>query len=52
MPEKFPIVDFYLSQADKYRIQAAYREDLQLLDVGRVEHIQAAAELLKQMLVN
>lgn len=52
MPEKFPIVDFYLSQADKYRIKAAYREDLQLLDVGRVEHIQAAAELLKQMLVN
>ena len=49
MPEKFPIVDFYLSQADKYRVKAEYREDLQLLDVGRVEHIQAAAELLKRM---
>ncbi|MCI1720589.1 MAG: nucleotidyltransferase family protein [Bacteroidales bacterium] len=47
LPEKFPIVDFYLSQADKYRIKGEYKEDLQLVDVGRVEHIEAAAELLR-----
>jgi NDP-sugar pyrophosphorylase family protein len=52
MPEKFPIVDFYLSQADKFRIRAEYKEDLELVDVGRVEHIEAAAELLKRTLGN
>lgn len=52
MPEKFPIVEFYLSQADKFSIKAAYREDLQLVDVGRVEHIQAAADLLRKTLGN
>ena len=52
MPEKFPIVEFYLSQADKFSIKAAYREDLQLVDVGRIEHIQAAADLLRKTLGN
>lgn len=49
MPEKFPIVDFYLSQAAKYKIRAEYRENLQLVDVGKVEHMAAAEELLKRM---
>lgn len=41
-PEKFPIMDFYLSVCDKVRIQADVRPSLQLMDVGKLNTLSAA----------
>lgn len=49
LPEKFPIVEFYLSQAAAYKIKGFCKQDLRLVDVGRVEHITAASELFKNL---
>lgn len=47
-PEKFSIVDFYLSLADKYIIKAYVKEDLILVDVGKASSLQAAEAFLLQ----
>lgn len=49
MPEKFPIVEFYLSQAASYNIKSFCKPDLRLVDVGKVEHIPDASALFKSM---
>lgn len=41
-PEKFPIMDFYLSVCDKVRIQADVQPSLQLMDVGKLDTLSAA----------
>lgn len=49
MPERFSIVDFYLSQADKYIIKAYIKEDLQLVDVGKIGSLDEAESLYKKL---
>lgn len=43
-PEKFSIIDFYLSVCDKVCIKAHPDYNLQLLDVGKQETLQAAEQ--------
>lgn len=48
-PDKFPIIDFYLSACRSERI-AAYRDDgLRLADVGKIEELQAAEGFLRSL---
>ena len=46
-PEKFSIIDFYLSVAAKKSIRAYVSDDLKLIDVGRIENLCEAADLLQ-----
>lgn len=45
-PEKFSIVDFYLSVADKYIIKAYIKNDLRMVDVGKVGSLAEAEAFL------
>lgn len=45
---RFPIMDFYLSVCHRVVIRADIRPDLQLLDVGKLDTIAQAEELVKQ----
>ena len=42
MPERFPIMDFYLKACDRYPIYAAIPASLRLLDVGKQDTLAAA----------
>ncbi len=46
-PEKFPIMDFYLNTCHKIRIKAHPLNDLQLLDVGKLDSIAAAEKFVE-----
>ncbi len=43
-PEKFPIMDFYLTQCHRINIHCELKEDLQMVDVGKLSTLQAAEE--------
>ncbi len=43
----FSIIDFYLSVAAKKSIRAYVSDDLKLIDVGRIENLCEAADLLQ-----
>ena len=45
-PEKFPIVDFYLQMADKYIIKGYVKNDLKMVDVGKLDSLDEAEEFL------
>lgn len=45
-PDKFSIVDFYLSVADKYIIKAYVKNDLKMVDVGKLTSIDEAEKFL------
>lgn len=45
-PEKFSIIDFYLSVCDRTDIRGYCDPGLRLLDVGKIDSIQAAEEFL------
>ena len=45
-PEKFSIIDFYLSVADKFRIKAFYLPELKIIDIGSLEKLREANEML------
>ncbi len=45
-PEKFPIMDFYLTEADKVNIVAQKAVDLQMVDVGKLYAIQQAEDFV------
>lgn len=47
MPERFPIMDFYLKACDRYPIYAAVPSALQLLDVGKLDTLAAAEGFLQ-----
>lgn len=47
MPERFPIMDFYLKACDRYPIYAAVSSGLQLLDVGKLDTLAAAEAFLQ-----
>ena len=47
-PERFSIIDFYLSQCDKTRIKGYLKTDLRLMDVGKLVKLEKAAEFIRQ----
>lgn len=47
-PDKFSIIDFYLSVADKYDIKAYIDNNLNIIDVGRIENLKEAEILLQE----
>ena len=48
-PERFSIIDFYLSQCDKIRIMGHLKKDLRLMDVGKLETLEDANSFLSQL---
>ena len=45
-PERFPIVDFYLQMADKYIIKGYVKNDLKMVDVGKLDSLDEAEKFL------
>lgn len=45
-PERFPIVDFYLQMADKYIIKGYVKNDLKMVDVGKLDSLEEAEKFL------
>ena len=41
-PERFPIMDFYLENCDKFDIRGMAVDNLQLLDVGKLDTLDLA----------
>ena len=48
-PEKFSIIDFYIGMADKYIIKGYVKNDLELVDVGKLNSLDKAQELYLQL---
>ena len=48
-PEKFPIMDFYLSVCDKIKIIGDVQQNLRLLDVGKQDTLQVAESFLEEL---
>ena len=46
---KFPIIDFYLSVCHQVIIRADVRSDLQLLDVGKLDSLTQAEEMVQKL---
>lgn len=46
LPEKFSIIDFYLSIAGKYPVYGYVPADFRMLDVGKTDSLQAAADFI------
>lgn len=49
LPEKFSIMDFYISVCDKVSIQGEEKDDLKILDVGKLETLESATTFIKQL---
>ena len=45
-PNRFPIIDFYLQTCHRTRIYGCQKDDLRLLDVGKVDSLKQAEEFL------
>lgn len=50
MPQKFPIMDFYLQMADKYIIKGYVCNNLEMVDVGKLNSLEKAEELCRKLL--
>lgn len=48
-PDRFPIIDFYLSVCHRVIIRADVRPDLQLLDVGKLDSLTQAEAMVRQL---
>ena len=48
-PERFPVMDFYLKNASTHGIFGFLKEDLQLMDVGKLDTLDQAEEFLKEL---
>ena len=46
-PDRFPIMDFYLSTCHRRHIVGCLKEDLRLLDVGKLDTLSEAEKFLK-----
>lgn len=46
-PDRFGIIDFYLSICDREKIKCVVKNDLKLLDVGKLDSLKAAEEFVK-----
>jgi NDP-sugar pyrophosphorylase family protein len=49
-PERFPIIDFYLSTCHRAQIVGLVKEDLQVLDVGKLDSLDAAEQFLNSQI--
>ncbi len=47
-PEAFPIMDFYLAICHKCRIKAYVKDNLRLIDVGKLDSLERAEAFLRQ----
>lgn len=47
LPDKFSIIDFYLSVCDKVTIKCHFQKDLRLLDVGKLDSLERAEAFLE-----
>ncbi len=45
-PDRFPIIDFYLSTCHRAHIVGLLKDDLRLMDVGKIETLSEAEEFL------
>jgi NDP-sugar pyrophosphorylase family protein len=50
MPERFPIIDFYLQACATYPIYGVLSENLTLVDVGKIESLAEAEAICKTIL--
>lgn len=46
-PDRFPIIDFYLQTCHRTRIYGCLKPDLHVLDVGKLDSLQAAEEFIR-----
>lgn len=46
-PDRFPIIDFYLSICHRSRVVGLLKDDLRLLDVGKIDSLQQAEDFLQ-----
>ena len=47
-PDKFSIIDFYLSVCHRSRIMGLVKNDLEMIDVGKLDSLQAAEAFVKE----
>ncbi len=50
MPERFPIMDFYLTACARYPIYGAVAPDLELVDVGKIDTLPEAERICERLL--
>jgi len=50
MPERFPIMDFYLSACARYPIYGAVASNLELVDVGKIDTLPEAERICERLL--
>ena len=50
MPERFPIMDFYLKACERYPVCGVVADELKMVDVGKLETLEAASALAKELL--
>ena len=50
MPDRFPIMDFYLDACARYPIYGVLAPDLQLVDVGKIETLPEAERVCEKLL--
>lgn len=49
MPERFGIIDFYLKYCNKFAFMGRIQNDLQLLDVGKIDSLEQAETMIKHL---
>ena len=47
-PDKFSIIDFYLSVCHRSKIVGLVKDDLEMIDVGKLDSLQQAEQFLKE----
>lgn len=48
-PDRFPIVDFYLSALQSNTIKAYVPTDYRMMDIGKIDHLSEAEEFAREM---
>lgn len=48
-PDRFPIIDFYLSTCHRSHIVGCIKDDLKILDVGKLDTLEQAEEFVKNL---
>jgi hypothetical protein len=48
-PDKFSIIDFYLSVCHRSRIVGLVKDDLRLMDVGKLDTLDQAENFIKSL---
>ena len=48
-PDRFSIMDFYLSVCHRSHVVGLLKDDLKLMDVGKLDTLEEANEFIKQL---